>query len=454
MQQKVKVLVVDDEAIMRESLRDWLIDAGYDVSAAESGIEALEIIRNEKPDVAVIDLVLPGMDGLELFREARRIQPDIQVIIITAFSSVNTAVTAIKEGAFDYLEKPFPPDKVELLITRMMERKVLLKAAPNLPSTSEEKLIFENIVAKSSRMQKIIDIIKVVARSNAPVLISGESGTGKETIARAIHSQSQRKNQHFIVVSCARLPEAMIESDLFGQEMTAISGSQIQRKGKLETASQGTLFLDEVGDLDPNVQVNLLRSLEEKVFYRLGGSEPLHIEVRLISATSLDLKKSIESGHFREELYYRLGVVNIELPPLRERKEDIPVLAEFFLKRFKEDDQKKVIGFSTEASDFLLKYEWPGNIRELENAVERAVILAKGEYIQVTDISQQSLYLAHKMPTGKTMREIEKNHIIQVLTEAGGNCSEAARLLGISRMTLYNKIKAYGLNISKLGNGN
>jgi two-component system, NtrC family, response regulator AtoC len=450
MQQRIKVLVVDDEAIMRESMRDWLIDAGYDVSAADSGIEALEIIRNEKPDVAVIDLVLPGMDGLELFREARRIQPDIQVVIITAYSSVNTAVTAIKEGAFDYLEKPFPPDKVELLITRMMERKAALKVVSSRSPANEENLKFENIVAKSPRMQKTIDIIKVVARSNAPVLISGESGTGKETIARAIHSQSQRKSQNFIVVSCARLPETMIESELFGQEITAISGSQIQRKGKFEVASQGTLFLDEVGDLDPNVQVHLLRSLEEKVFYRLGGNEPLRTEVRLISATSQDLKKSIESGHFREELYYRLGVVNIELPPLRERKEDIPLLAEFFLKRFKEDDQKKVLGFSTEASDFLLKYDWPGNIRELENAVERAVILSKGEYIQVTDISQQSLYLAHKMPTGKTMREIEKNHILQVLTEAGGNCSEAARLLGISRMTLYNKIKAYGLNINKL----
>ena len=450
MQKRIKVLVVDDETIMRESLQDWLIDAGYDVSAAENGIAALELIRHEKPDVAVIDLVLPGMDGLELFREARRIQPDIQVIIITAYSSINTAVSAIKEGAFDYLEKPFPPDKVEFLIGKMMERQALQKESPVQRSGLEEKFIFENIIAKSARMQKIIEIIKVVARSNAPVLISGESGTGKEMIARAIHSQSQRKNQHFIVVSCAHLPETMIESELFGQEISTLSGPQIQRKGKFETASQGTLFLDEVGDLDPNTQVHLLRALEDKVFYRLGGSEPLRVEVRLISATSQDLKKYIESGHFREDLCYRLGVVNIELPPLRERKEDIPVLANFFLKKFSEDNQKKIIDFSAGASEFLLKAEWPGNIRELENAVERAVTLAKGEYIQVSDISQQSLYLAHKIPVGKTMREIERNHIFQVLTESGGNYSEAARLLGISRMTLYNKIKAYGLNVNKL----
>jgi two-component system, NtrC family, response regulator AtoC len=450
MQKRTKVLIVDDEAIMRDSLRDWLIDAGYNVSTAGNGIEALEIIRYEKPDVAVIDLVLPGMDGLELFREARRIQPDIQTIIITAYSSVNTAVMAIKEGAFDYLEKPFHPDKVELLISKMTERKMLQKENPQSALEVEEEFLVDNIVAKSPRMQKILEIIKVIASSNTPVLISGESGTGKEMIARAIHSLSQRKNQHFIVVNCAHLPESVIEAELFGQEITVFSQSQIQRKGKFETASQGTLFLDEVGDLDPNVQTHLLRALEDKVFYRLGGNDPLRIEVRLISATSRDLKKSIESGRFREELYYRLGVVNIDLPPLRERKEDIHILADFFLNKFKVDNQKKIVGFSAEARDFLLRYEWPGNIRELENAIERAVILTKSDRIQISDISQQSLNLVHRAPADKTMREIEKNHILQVLTETNGNYSEAARLLGISRMTLYNKIKAFGIKFNKL----
>jgi two-component system, NtrC family, response regulator AtoC len=305
-------------------------------------------------------------------------------------------------------------------------------------------------VAKSPRMQKIVEMIKVVANSSVPVLISGESGTGKETVARAIHTRSIRNNRSFVTVSCAHLADSIIESELFGHETGAFNGAQTQRKGKFETASGGTLFLDEVGNLDPNVQAHLLRALEEKSFCRVGGNDPIQTEIRLISGTNKDLKKSIDVGQFREDLYYRLSVVNIDLPPLRERKEDIPLLAEFFLGKFNEENQKQVSSLSEEAHNFLLEYEWPGNIRELENAIERAVILAKGERIEAADLSQQSLYLPYKAPAGKTMREIEKSHMLNVLTEAGGNCSEAARLLGISRMTLYNKIKSYGININKI----
>lgn len=448
MQKKIKVLIVDDEVILRDSLRDWLSDAGYEVITAGNTEEALDLLPREKPGVAVIDLILPGADGLELLRKAKQILPEVQVIIITAYSSVNTAITAIKEGAYDYVEKPFAPEKVELLISKLAERQALMEENLSLRQKLEERYSFENIFAKSTRMQKIIEMVKLVSRSNAPVLISGESGTGKEIVARAIHAQSYRKSRPFTVVSCLPLPENLIESELFGHESGAFGGAQTLRKGKFEIASKGTLFLDEVGNLDVNVQVHLLKALEDRAIYRVGGVEPVFTDVRLISATNKDLKKAIEAGQFREDFYYRLSVVSIELPPLRDRKDDIPVLADFFLRKFNEENQKKIAGFMPEANDFLLRYDWPGNIRELENAIERAVILARGDYIEMVDLSHQSLYLPHHNLGGKTMREMEKNHILNILIETGGNCSEAARLLGISRMTLYNEIKAYGLHVN------
>jgi DNA-binding NtrC family response regulator len=452
MQNKTKVLVVDDEAIMRDSLHDWLTDAGHEVLIAENARQALEIIRREQPGIAVVDLVLPESDGLELLKKARQISPNIQVIIITAYGSVPTAITAMKEGAYDYIEKPFSPKKVELMIDKMIERQSLLEENISLRQKLEDKYSFENIVAKSSRMQKIIEMIKIVARSSAPVLISGESGSGKEMVARAIHLQSERRVKPFIAISCAGIPENLLETELFGHEGNNLNGSYTHRKGKFETANKGTLFMDEVGNLNSNLQVHLLRVIEEEAFTPVGGNEPLPVEVRLISATNKDIKKSIEAGQFLEDLYYRLGVVNIELPPLRERREDIPVLADFFLRKFNEENQKKLLGFSSEAVDYLLKYEWPGNVRELENAIERATILAKGDYIEVPDLSQQSLYLPRKTIIGKNLQDVEKNHILNILIEVNGNCSEASRVLGISRMTLYNKIRAYGLNIKKPGN--
>jgi two-component system, NtrC family, response regulator AtoC len=452
MQNKVKVLVVDDEAIMRDSLHDWLTDAGHEVLTAENAGQALEIIRKEKPGVAVVDLMLPESSGLELLKNARQILPHIQVIIITAYGSVPTAIAAIKEGAYDYVEKPFSPKKVELMIEKLVERQALLEENISLRQKLEEKYSFENIVAKSSRMQKIIEMIKVVARSNASVLISGESGSGKEMVARAIHHQSYRKSKPFTAVSCAGLPENLLESELFGHEGVNLNGAFFQRKGKFETANKGTLFMDEVGNLTSSLQVHLLRVVEEESFTRVDGSEPMPVDIRLISATNKDIKKSISEGQFLEDLYYRLSVVNIELPPLRERKEDIPVLADFFLRKFNEENQKKLSGFSSEAMDFLLKYEWPGNVRELENSIERATILAKGDYVEVSDLSHQSLYLPKKTSIGKALRDVEKNHILNVLIEVRGNCSEAARILGISRMTLYNKIRTYGLNVNKTSN--
>ena len=451
MKRRAKILVVDDEAIIRDSLRDWMTDVGHQVFSAENGQQALQIIQKEKPEIVITDLVMPGIDGLELLRRAKQISPDVQVIIITAYGSVPTAIQAMREGAYDYIEKPFCPEKAELLIEKLVERQALLEENVSLRQKLEERYSFENIIAKSAKMQRVIDIIKVVAKSNATVLITGESGTGKELVARAIHTQSYRRDKPFIAVSCAALPESLLESELFGHEKGAFTGAYAQRKGKFEIADKGTLFLDEIGEMSPNIQVHLLRVLEEKEFTRVGGNEPIKVDVRLITATNKDVKKAIAAGQFREDLYYRLNVVSIELPPLRERGEDVPLLAEYFLRKFARENQKKTAGFSPEANSFLLKYDWPGNVRELENAIERAVILTKNSYVEVEDLAQENLLTAHRQVTsGKKLSELEKNHIVQVLIETGGNCSEAARILGISRMTLYNKIKAYGLNVNKV----
>jgi two-component system response regulator AtoC len=452
MKKQVKILVVDDEAIIRDSLHDWLGDAGYQVSTAEDGSQALQIIQEEKPSVAFVDLVMPGMDGLELLRRAKEISPNLEVVIITAYGSIPTAINAIREGAYDYIEKPFCPERAELLIEKLLEHQRLLEENIALQHKLEERYRFENIIAKSPRMQQVIEVIKVVAKSNATVLVTGETGTGKELVARAVHSQSHRRDKPFVAVSCAALPESLLESELFGHEKGSFTGAYSQKKGKFEVANRGTLFLDEIGEMSANIQVHLLRVLEEKEFNRVGGNEPIKVDARLISATNRDVKQAVDKGEFREDLYYRLNVVNIELPPLRERTEDIPLLAQHFLKRFVLENQKELTGFSAEATDFLLKHDWPGNVRELENAIERAVILAQNPIVEVADLSQQNLVTVGSNLSEKKLKQVEKEHIQNVLSETGGNYTEAARILGISRMTLYNKAKAYGLSVKKIDN--
>jgi DNA-binding NtrC family response regulator len=450
MKKKAKVLVVDDEAIIRQSLRDWLSDVGYQVLTAENGFQALEIIEKEKPSIVIADLVMPGMDGIELMKRAKEISPDVEVIIVTAYGSIPTAITAMREGAYDYIEKPFCPERAEILIEKLVEHQELIEENISLHQKLEERYRFENIIAKSPKMQQVIEVIKVVARSNATVLITGETGTGKELVAQAIHSQSHRRGKPFVAISCAALPESLLESELFGHEKGSFTGAYAQKKGKFEVANRGTLFLDEIGEMSANIQVHLLRVLEEKEFTRVGGNEPIKVDIRVISATNKDMKQAIASGRFREDLYYRLNVVNIELPPLRERREDIPLLAQHFLKKFAVENQKEIAGFSPEATDFLLRYDWPGNVRELENTIERAVILAQNPLIEVADLPQQNLVPAHPTSPESSLKQVEKNHILNVLIETGGNYTEAARILGISRMTLYNKAKAYGLNVKKI----
>ena len=442
---KVKLLIVDDEAIIRDALSDWLKDIGYQVFTAENGHEALEVIERERPSIMIADLVMPGMDGIELMKRAKAQQPNIEVIIITAYASIPTAITAMKEGAYDYIEKPFCPERAELLVKKLAAHQDLVEENLSLRQKLEDRYRFENIIAKSSKMQRVIEVIKVVAKSNATVLITGESGTGKELVARAVHAQSDRRNKLFVAVSCAALPESLLESELFGHEKGSFTGAYAQKKGKFEFADGGTLFLDEIGEMSANIQVHLLRVLEEKEFTRVGGNEPIRVDVRVISATNKDLRKAIEKQEFREDLYYRLNVVNIELPPLRERKEDIPLLADYFLRKFAVENRKEVTEFSPEVIESLVAYDWPGNIRELENAIERAIILSRDSSITTTDLPQENVSLISSASIGKNLKEVEKTHILNVLRETGENYSEAARILGISRMTLYNKAKEYGL---------
>ena len=447
---KIKVLVVDDEAIMRESLRDWLSDAGYQVLVADNGPESLKIIEKEKPRIAIVDLIMPGMDGIELLKRAKELSPGIAVILITAYASIPTAITAMKEGAYDYIEKPFSPERLEILIDKLVEHQRLVKENISLHQKLEERYRFEDIITKSPKMQPLIELIKVVARSNATLLITGESGTGKELVARAIHSQSHRKGKPFVPVSCAALPESLLESELFGHEKGAFTGAHAQRKGKIEFANEGTLFLDEIGEMSTNIQVHLLRVLEEREFTRVGGNELVKVDVRVLSATNRDMKKAVADGQFREDLYYRLNVVTIDLPPLRERREDIPLLAEHFLRKSAVENQKEGSYLSPEVTDFLLKYQWPGNVRELENTIERAVILAQDPEIELSDLLQKNSPLVNNSASlGRSLKEVERDHIISILNETGTNYTKAAKILGISRATVYSKVKEYGIVVKK-----
>ncbi|UCG58134.1 MAG: sigma-54-dependent Fis family transcriptional regulator [Phycisphaerales bacterium] len=449
MKKKTKLLVVDDEDIVRESLDDWLSSVGYDVLTATCGEEALQIIKRKKVKIMIADLIMPGMNGIELMKEARTIVPTMSTVIITAHGTIQTAIAAIREGAYDYIEKPFCPEKVELLVRNLVEHHNLVEENITLRRKIEDRFSFEGIIAKSPKMMKIFELIKTVAPTGATVLITGESGTGKEVIARAIHSQSQRRNKPFIVTSCAALPETLLESELFGYEKGSFTGAVERRKGKFEAADKGTLFLDEIGEIDANTQVHLLRALEAKKITRIGSNEEMEVDVRIIVATNRDLRAMIDQGTFREDLYYRLNVVTISLPPLRNRREDILPMAEHFLKKYAKENNSSVRGFSPEVVQFMLDYHWRGNVRELENMVERGVILAKDKTITLAEFPQELTGPA--LTEARTLEALERNHILSVLEETGGNIARTAKILGIHRMTLYNKLKKYGINVNTLG---
>lgn len=448
MGKKTIILVVDDEKIVRESLRDWLVNVGYKVEVAESGEAALGIIRRKKIKIMLADLVMPGIDGIELMKEARKIVPTIITVIVTAYGSIQTAISAIREGAYDYIEKPFCPEKVELLIKNLVSHQDLVEENIFLRRKIEDRYLFEGIIAKSPVMLRIFELIKTVAPTIATVLIIGKTGTGKEIVAQAIHHQSQRRSKPFIAVSCASLPESLLESELFGHEKGSFTGAVERKKGKFEAADKGTLFLDEIGEINANTQIHLLRALEEKKITRVGGNEEIDVDVRVIAATNKDLRSMVKQGSFREDLYYRLNVVTIQLPPLMGRKEDILPLAEHFLRKFSKDNNKVVKNFSPDVIEFMMNYSWPGNVRELENMIEHGVILSKNKVISMADFPQDFI---HPAPAeGKTIEDLMRNHIINVLEETKGNISEAAKILGIQRMTLYNKLKKYNYTVNKI----
>jgi DNA-binding NtrC family response regulator len=446
MSKKPNILIVDDESIVRESLGDWLDGAGYDVDVADSAEAALPIIKKKKPKIMVADLVMPGMTGIELMNEAKKIIPTLSTVIITAHATIQSAITAIREGAFDYIEKPFCPEKVELLIEKLVEHQDLIEENIKLRQKIADRFQFEGIIAKSPKMLKIFDLIRIVAPTNATVLITGETGTGKEVIARAVHHQSKRRSKRFIATSCAALPESLLESELFGHEKGSFTGAMERKKGKFEAADQGTLFLDEIGEINANTQVHLLRALEEKKITRIGSNEEIDVDVRVITATNKDLRHLVMQEQFREDLYYRLKVVTINLPALKDRREDILPLAEHFLKKYAEENSKDVINLSPEVIEFMLNYSWPGNVRELENMIEHGVILSTSNAVTMAELPQDITY---PLPAEeKTIEAVTKNHILQILEETKGNISEAAKILGVQRMTLYNKLKKYGHGVN------
>jgi len=444
MSKKPRILVVDDEAPMRESLKDWLTEDGYEVGLAGGGEEAIALAQERSWDVILLDLKMPGMDGLETLKRLKdkEVNTEAEILIMTAYGTIDTAVQAMKEGAFDYLLKPFDPDEVEIEIQRIVSHRELVLENIVLRQKLEERPEYDEIIGKSDCMQEIYDLISRVAPTESTILITGESGTGKELIAQAIHANSPRCYMPFVAVSCGALPDSILESELFGYEKGAFTGAEHTKRGRFELADKGTLFLDEIGEITLKTQVDLLRVLQEKAFNRLGGQNVIKVDVRIIAATNRDLKKAIEEDRFRDDLYYRLNVISIHVPPLRERKEDIPLLAEAFVRKHCLNLNKEAVKIAPSAMRLLMDYDWPGNVRELENVIERALVIGEAKEILPDDLPFSRKELAPEtLP--KSLKIMEKAHIERILEETNWNIRGAARMLEIDRQTLYNKIKKY-----------
>ncbi len=449
---RTSILVVDDEEIVRESLGGWLEKDGYEVECAPDGAAAVARLRARPWSILVCDLKMPGMDGLAVLEQARQLQPDLAVVIMTAYATVDTAVAAMKLGAYDYLMKPFDPEELSLMMQKIVAQQALVRENAVLRQALEQKYGFRDLYSKSPAMQAVFELARSAARSNSTILILGESGTGKEVLARAVHAESPRASGPFVDVSCAALTESLLESELFGHERGSFTGATGRRKGKFEVAHGGTLFLDEVGDIGPKLQLDLLRVLEERRFHRIGGNEAIEVDVRIIAATNKDLKKAVAAGTFREDLFYRLDVIPITLPPLRERKEDIPLLVDRFLERLGVELKRPLEGVSAAALEALLAQPLRGNVRELKNVLERGAVVARGPVIQLEDLGlpPPGAAPAAAGPGAHpgalpSLDEVEKKHIAAVLASTGGNVSASARVLGIDRVTLYNKMRKYSL---------
>jgi Nif-specific regulatory protein len=449
-----RILVADDHDSLRRGLVRALTDAGHEVEEAPNGTAALEKLHEGPFDVALTDLKMGGSDGMDVLRTAKALNPSTAVILMTAFGSITTAVEAMKHGAFDYVQKPFEIEEMEVKIEKAIEHRRLRHEIDYLRHTQQDIYEFDRIVGASGALQQVLAIVRKVAKSNSTVLIRGETGTGKELIAGAIHHNSLRAARNFVKVNCAALQENLLESELFGHEKGAFTGADKQRIGRFEQADGGTLFLDEIGDMSANTQAKILRVLQEHEFERLGGTRTLRVDVRVITATNRNLPSMVAAGQFREDLFYRLNVVSIDMPGLRDRKEDIPALANFFIKRFAGELKKKVDGLEADAQKLLMRYNWPGNIRELENAIERAVLLTEGPFISTSDLRLGELTTAPAgdaspavriPPTGIALEEIERQALVEALKMSNWVQKDAAELLSISPRVMNYKIKTLSI---------
>jgi len=439
-----RILIVDDELIMRESLGGWLARDGHDVDKAASGEEALQKLESHRYDILLVDIKMEGMSGLELLKRVKENDPDVDVVMITAYGSISSSIEAMKNGACDYLLKPFDPNELGVLIEKIVARQAQAKENLYLKEEHRERTRFESMIGQSAAMQTVFDFIQDVAPTDATILVTGETGTGKGLAAKAIHTNSPRKEGPFVGINCGAIPEHLMESELFGHQKGAFTDAKENKKGRLELAHGGALFLDEIGEITMRMQIDLLRVLEDRVFYRVGGTQPIEADFRVIAATNRNLETAIKEGIFREDLYYRLNVISFAMPALRERKEDIPLLADHFLRRFSQETNKPFDGIARDAMDEMMMYEWPGNIRELENAIERAVVVGKGKKIGPEDLPIFRPEYCEPPPK-MSLKDMERAHIRQVLEENDWNIARSARLLEIDRTTLYSKIKKYDL---------
>lgn len=447
-----RILIIDDEKNMRWVLERGLKPLEYSIQTAANGLEGIELAKNVEPDLVVLDLKMPGLDGLATLIRLKEMYPQLPVIMITAHGTMETAIEAMKCGAADYIIKPFDIEEMKLIIRKNLAVQDLVKEVDFLRNELNHKYNQQSIIGQSPPMQNVFAMIDRVADSNATVLIYGESGTGKELVARAIHLNSPRKDKPYIQLNCAAIPENLLESELFGHEKGAFTGAVARRPGRFELSHQGTLFLDEIGEISPAMQAKLLRVLQEKSFERVGGFETLKVDVRIVAATNRNLQAAIEAGTFREDLYYRLNVIPIDIPPLRERKEDISLLVKHFLKKL--DSKQRIREVTPEAMQALLNYPWPGNVRELENVIERAVIIAPGHSITIDQVPVNFSARQQERPQeiiadipdeGISLEEVEKLLLKKALAKAGGNQTKAAQLLKISRHTLLYRMEKYGL---------
>src|SRR6187401_1492518 len=456
-----RILIADDHDSLRRGLAQALSEGRHDVEEAPNGNAAIERLHESAFDVIVSDLRMGGSTGLEVLKTAKSLQPNCAVILMTAFGSISTAVEAMRAGAFDYVQKPFEIEEMEVKIAKALEMRQMQHQIDYLRHAQGDIYEFDRIIGSSGALEKVLEVVKKVAKSNTTVLVRGETGTGKELIAGAVHHNSQRNARNFIKVNCAALQENLLESELFGHEKGAFTGADKQRIGRFEQADGGTLFLDEVGDMSANTQAKILRVLQEHEFERLGGTRTLKVDVRLIAATNRDLPTMVDAGSFREDLFYRLNVVTIEMPPLRERKEDVGALANFFIRRFSGELKKKMDGLSPDALKLLMRYHWPGNIRELENAIERAILLADGAHIQADDLrlgetgavgtARDAQSVIKIPPTGIALEEIERMALIEALKMSNWVQKDAAELLSISPRVMNYKIKTLGIEFPRRG---